>query len=120
MIDINPMRCIRAAEEMTKTRRTLLQVADSLTGACSVLRNTGDESMSEIARKLERYTTDIQDESRITDSMSLMLEKIAETYIRAEDETRDFIDQVRTVPVTYAPVTIRAVTEKARKYFEGF
>jgi hypothetical protein len=120
MIDINPKRCIRAAEEMSITRRTLLQAADSLTDACSGLRSIGDDSMLEIARKVERYTSDIQYESRIADSMSLILEKIAETYIRTENDTCDYIDHVRTEPVTYSPVTIRAVTDKAGKYFEDF
>lgn len=120
MIDINPKRCIRAAEEMSITRRTLLQAADSLTDACSGLRSIGDDSMLEIARILERYRSDIQDESRITDSMSLILEKITETYIRTENETRDYIDQVQTEPVIYSPVTIRAVTDKAGKYFEEY
>lgn len=120
MIDINPNRCIRTAEEMSITRRTLLQAADSLTDASSVLRSSESESMLEIARKLERYASDIQYESKITDTLSLMLEKIAESYMRAENDTRDFIDQVYIAPVIYGTVMFGAVAEKAKEYFEVF
>ena len=120
MIDINPNRCIRASEEMSITRRTLLQAADSLTDASSVLRSSDDASMLEIARKLERYASDIQYESMVTDTISLMLEKIAESYMRAENESRDYIDQVKMTPVIYGTVMFGAAAEKARDYFEVF
>ena len=120
MIDINPNRCIRTAEEMSVTKRTLMQVADSLTDACSVLRSSGDDSMQMIARTVDRYISDIQFESRMSDTMSLMLEKIAESYMRAENDTHDFIDQIYTSPVIYGTVMIGEAAEKAKDYFEVF
>ena len=120
MIDINPTRCIRSAEELSGTRRVLLQQADIIAGVCGNLRSSPDESMQTIAEKLERYMSDIERESRISDTLSLMLEKIAETYIRTEKDAVEYGDQIYIAPVTYGTVFFGDVTVKAKEHFEEY
>lgn len=120
MIDVNPMRCIRTAEEMGMTRRVLLQQADILSGASAILRESDDGSLHEIARKLDRYINDIHIEGRIALEMSMMLEKIAEMYMRTENENQDFLDQIYMEPVTHGVMYMGPMVDKARKIFEDF
>lgn len=120
MIDIKTTRCIRVAEEMANTRRSLLQAADSLADACSVLRSSSDDSMHVVAKRIEQYIADIERESRVSETMTLMLEKIAESYMRAENDSHDYIDQIYVAPVVYATVMLGPVTTKAKEVFEEF
>lgn len=119
-VNVDPGRCIRTSEEMMNTRRILLHAADTLTDVCGALRAMESDSMQTVSVKIERYVSDIQREGRVAETMSFMLEKIAESYIRTENETHDFIDQIYIAPVTYGTVSIGAVTEKAKQYFEVF
>ena len=120
MIDVNPTRCIRSAEELSGTRRVLLQQADILTGVCSYLRSDPDEAMHSIAEKLEGYISDIEWESRVSETMSLMLEKVAEEYIRTERDAIEYGDQVYAAPVTYGPIFFGNVAVKAKEHFEEY
>lgn len=120
MIDVNPTRCIRSAEELSGTRRILLQQADILTGVCSYLRSDSDQAMHSIAEKLERYISDIEWESRASETISLMLEKIAEEYLRTERDTLDYGEQIYIAPVTYGTLFLGDVTVKAKEHFEEY
>ncbi|MBR3200975.1 MAG: hypothetical protein IKG17_06530 [Mogibacterium sp.] len=120
MIDVNPNRCIRSAEELSGTRRVLLQQADIVTEVCSYLRSDPDEAMHSIAEKLERYVSDIEWESRVSESMSLMLEKVAEEYLRTERDSLEYGDQIYIAPVTYGTIFLGDVTVKAKEHFEEY
>lgn len=120
MIDINPTNCIRSAEEMALTRRALLHQADVLTDVSSALRSSSDESMQSIARTVERYVADIQFEGRAAETLSLMLSKIAESYLRAERDTNDYADQVYIKPVIYGTIVLGDVAMRTKELFEVF
>ena len=120
MIDIDPTRCMRTAEELSGTRRALLQQADVLSGVCGSLRSSTDESMHEIARTIERYISDIEMEGRASETISLMLGKIAESYMRTERDAQEYIEEVYVTPVTYQTVVLGDVTMKAKQLFEDF
>ena len=120
MIDINPNRIIRSAEELSGTRRTLLTQADILMGVCSTLRSNSDESMNNIAERLERYVADIERESRISETISLMLEKVAEEYLRTERDAIDYGEQIYIAPVTFETFILGDVTVKAKEHFEEY
>lgn len=120
MIDINPYRCISSAEDLSGTRRVLLQQADILTGVCGSLRANEDPSMNSIAERLEGYISDIERESRVSETMSLMLEKIAESFLRTERDAIEYGEQIYIAPVTYGTIILGDVTVKAKEHFEEY
>lgn len=120
MIDVNPTRCMRSAEELSGTRRALLQQADILAGVCSNLRSNSDQSMQSIAEKLERYISDIEREGRISETISLMLGKIAESYMRTERDTIEYGEQIYIAPVTFGTLILGNVAVKTKEYFEEY
>ena len=120
MIDVSPNICIRVAEELSETRRALLLQADVLTGVCGSLRGSTDESMHIIAEQIERYISDIEREGRVSETISLMLGKISESYLRTERASQDYIDQVYIAPVIYGTVVLGDVTMRAKELFEDY
>ena len=120
MIEVNPARCMRTAEELSDTGRVLFQQTDVLSGVCRILRNCTDESMHAVAETIERYISDIEHECRAADTISLMLEKIAESYLTTERDSKDFIEQVYIAPVRYGTIVLGDMTMKTRELFEEY
>ena len=123
MIDVNPIRCMRAADEMLQIQNNLRHESYEIEYVIAALKRTDEDAMQIAAAKLERYLSALLTETRAAAVMGDMLNKVSETYLRVEQGLQEYLDEIPIVKPIYATYYISGisnVTTKSKEIFEEF